>query len=217
MWVDFSRVDMGPDWEQDLLATFSQQTRRNIRAGLSSNLTCFEAKDPDEIKAVFEVIETNGREQGYATRTWQEFGDTLISQVQQSQAIVLGARVGETLVGAHYGVLAGRRYSYIMGGTIRTGKNLKVGHFLHWMAILKGRELGLLGCDLTSAGTPGVNRFKMGFRPEVLKLMPAQELVFQRWRYAAWAKLLPSVQRHTRVLATLVGRRDNPDREQSDD
>lgn len=202
MWIDFSRAPEGPQWEEGLLATFSSHTRRDIRSALRSQLTCFEAEHPDEIRAVYEVIEENGRTQGYATRTWQEFGETLVEQVKRRQAMLLGVRDGHRLVGAHYGVLAGRRVSYIMGGTVRTHGSLKVGHYTHWMVIKKARERGLMGYDMTSWGTPGVNRFKMGFSPEVVKLVPPQQYVFQPWRYRAWIKLLPTAQRHARFLAS---------------
>ncbi len=174
MWIDFSRVSGGLEWEENLLATFSQHTRRDIRSALRSQLTCFEADNPEEIRAVYQVIEANGRAQGYSTRTWDEFGQTLVEQIKRRQAILLGVRHDHQLLGAHYGVLAGRRLSYIMGGTIRTEGSLKVGHFAHWMVIRKARELNLLGYDLTSWGTGGVNRFKMGFKPEVIKLVPPQ-------------------------------------------
>lgn len=210
MWVDFSRAPDGSQWEEDLLATFSQHTRRDIRSALRSELTCFEAEHEDEIRAVYGVIEANGRAQGYATRTWAEYGPTLVEQIRRGQAMLLGVRSDDKLLGAHYGVLAGQRVSYIMGGTIRTEGSLKVGHFTHWMVIRKARERNLLGYDLTSWGTAGVNKFKMGFKPDVIKLVPAQQVVFQPWKYRAWVKLLPTARRHVRFLATIARRQGAP-------
>lgn len=206
MWIDFSRASDGSQWEEDLLASFSQHTRRDIRSALRSQLTCFEAQQPEEIREVYGVIEANGKAQGYSTRTWQEFGATLVEQVQKRQAMLVGVRSDHQLVGAHYGVLAGRRLSYIMGGTVRTDGSLKVGHFTHWMVIKKARERNLLGYDLTSGGTAGVNKFKMGFKPDVVKLLPPQQVIFQPWRYRAWVKLLPTAQRHARFLANITRR-----------
>ena len=204
MWLDLFRVQEGCDWEEGFLATVSQHTRRNVRVGLRSELTCSEAEDPEEIRAAFEVIEANGRSQGYATRNWQEFGQPLIEQVHRGQAVILAVRHHGRLVGVHYAVLAGRRWSYLMGGTERTDENLRVGHFTLWSAIRNARQRGLLGFNLDSAGTSGVNRFKMGFHPQTVELIPPQELVLQPLRYQACAKLLPAVQRHRRMLATMT-------------
>jgi lipid II:glycine glycyltransferase (peptidoglycan interpeptide bridge formation enzyme) len=53
-----------------------------------------------------------------------------------------------------------------MGGTLRTEPDLKVGHFTHWQAMKRARELNLLGYDFTSGGSAGVMRFKQGFNPQ---------------------------------------------------
>lgn len=204
MWIDFARAGSGRDWEDNLLTTFSQHTRRDIRSALRSELSLMEPQNPEQMRAVYEVIEANGRTQGYATRTWDELGETVIQQVKRSQALLLGVAFQNRLVGAYYGVLAGRRLSYIMGGTVRVGGGLKVGHFAQWLAIKKARELGAVGYDLTSFGTSGVNSFKMGFNPEIIELVPAQQLVFQPLRYRLWVGLLPMVQRHARFFATLM-------------
>ncbi|MBN1458140.1 MAG: GNAT family N-acetyltransferase [Armatimonadetes bacterium] len=213
LWVDFSRVDESAhEWESSFLATFSRHTRRNIRSACASSLTSSEAVSEAEIKEVYGLIEENGLVQGYATRTWAEFGPTLVEQVRKSHAILLGVRSDGELVGAHYGVLAGRRYNYVMGGTKRTAGNLKVGHFAHWSAIMKAHELGLLGYDFTSPGTPGVDRFKMGFNPVVIRFVPPQQIVFRRWYYHLWERLLPFAERHKRALASLAGIRDHSHR-----
>ena len=208
MWIDFSRALGVSSWEENLLATFSQNTRRDIRSSLRSDLVCISPQEPEQMRAVYGVIEANGRAQGYATRTWEEFGRTIVEQVGKGHATLLGVLSEDRLVGAHYGVLAGQRLSYMMGGTIRVGGSLKIGHFVQWMAIKRAYELGLAGYDLTSFGTPGVNRFKMGFNPQVIRLIPAQQVVFRDKRYGAWIRLLPTVQRHARLFAALMRRSD---------
>ncbi len=204
MWIDFSRAGRGSDWEEGLLATFSQHTRRDIRSALRSELAIMDPHDQEQMQTVYEVIETNGRSQGYATRTWDDLGQTIIEQVKRGQAILFGVAFEKRLVGAYYGVLAGRRLSYMMGGTIRVGGSLKVGHFAQWMAIKKAHGLGLAGYDLTSFGTSGVNTFKMGFNPEIIELVPAQQVVFQPLRYRMWVNVLPMVRRHARFFARLM-------------
>ena len=87
----------------------------------------------------------------------------------EAVVVILVARQQGIDLGVHYGVIAGQRYNYLMGGTVRAQPDLGVGHFLHWMAINRAKDLGLMGYDLTSGGSSGVMRFKMGFGPSHVK------------------------------------------------
>lgn len=201
LWVPIPEVD----WRESLLRRFNANTRRNIRAALDGGLEVAEAS-VGELEAAYAVIEANGREQGYDVRSWAQFGSTLTAQVERGHAIVHVARLDGQLVGTHYGVLAGRRYSYIMGGTVRTEPDVKVGHRLHWAAIERAAELGLDGYDLTSGGSPGVMRFKMGFRPDHIQFDGRVHVTLRPLRARAYATLEPHVRKHRAKLAKVAGR-----------
>lgn len=175
LWIDFSRAVPGRDWDEGMLATFDAAARRNVRLGLRSGLTARLAASGEELETAWRIIEANAAEQGYAVRRWSDFGRTLLDQVRKGQALVLTACLGERVLGCVYGVLAGRRLSYLLGGTVRTQGDLKVGHFTHWQAMKRAKALDLLGYDFTSGGSAGVMRFKHGFRP--------QEIVFPGHRH----------------------------------
>ena len=205
MWIDFSRAGRGSDWEEGLLATFSQHTRRDIRSALRSNCTIMDPHDQEQMQTVYEVIETNGRSQGYATRTWDDLGQTIIEQVKRGQAILFGVAFEKRLVGAYYGVLAGRRLSYMMGGTIRVGGSLKVGHFAQWMAIKKAHGLGLAGYgpephsalpESTPSRWDSILRSSSWFR--------RSRLCFNLSDIACGSTSSPMVRRHARFFARLM-------------
>jgi lipid II:glycine glycyltransferase (peptidoglycan interpeptide bridge formation enzyme) len=121
---------------------------------------------------------------------------------------MLTAQYKNALVGAHYGVVAGRRYSYIMGGTERI-ESLKTGHILHWSAMKKARDLNLLGYDFTSGGSPGVMRFKMGFRPDHIHFIEPRYYVFSEARYKVFNLVYPWARRHrgqiSKILSVVFG------------
>jgi hypothetical protein len=211
LWIDFSRIsaDDSPEssvWEQRMLGSFNTNTRRNIRKAEKAGLIIAEAVAEAEVREGFELIEANGREQGYATRTWAEFGSTLLAQIRSDQASLLVAKYEGRPAGAHYSVRAGRRCSYIMGGTVRLEEDPGIGHALHWSAISRARHRGLLGYDLTTSGTPGVLRFKMGFHPEVVKLQEPQYCVLNPLRFRLFERMYPLAKKHKRTVANIVRR-----------
>jgi lipid II:glycine glycyltransferase (peptidoglycan interpeptide bridge formation enzyme) len=159
------------------------------------------ATKESDLRKAYSLIESNGREQGYSTRLWEEFGSTLSEQVKKGQAIVfVGCREGQFL-GVHYGVLAGQRYSYLMGGTVRTQENYHVGAFLHWQAMKTAYAMGLRGYDLTTWGSPGVAQFKQGFRPTEIKFASPHYFVLSRLRFSVFMKLYPALKKYRSTLA----------------
>ncbi|MEZ4699365.1 MAG: GNAT family N-acetyltransferase [Rhodothermales bacterium] len=210
LWIPFDTLPAGDGWQDALFEQFNSGTRRNIRKAEKSGLVLSEARTEAELQAAYALIEQNGVEQGYSTRTWEQFGTTLVEQVNKGEAVVLVAtREGEPL-GTHYGVVAGRRYSYIMGGTVRTEPDYKVGHFLHWNAIQRAHAMGLRGYDFTSGGSPGVMRFKLGFSPTHVPFVEPDYVVLSPVRFAVFSRVYPFLQRHkssvARVASRLLGR-----------
>jgi hypothetical protein len=204
LWLQFSEEKDHQTWSQELLGSFKEHTRRDIRRAERNQLEVFEPRTPLEIREAYSLIERNGVEQGYPTRSWADFGSTLITQVQRQQAAVLVCRHQGRSLGAHYGVLAGKRYSYIMGGTVRTKPDLLAGHFLHWRALQKAKALNLLGYDFTSSGPPGVKQFKMGFRPLEVRFEPRQYYVLSQPLYSLFKHCYPVLRRHRKLFGSVL-------------
>ena len=201
LWIEFGNIASDEEWEADLLKNFSSSKRRNIRLSEKSGLVLLQVTKESELKEAYSVIELNGREQGYTTRSWEEFGPTLIEQVNKGQAVVLVACHDGRLLGAHYGVLAGQRWSYVMGGTVRAEKDYKIGDFMQWQAMKMARGMGLRGYDLTSWGSAGVAEFKKGFCPTHIEFASPQYFVLSHWRYTAFMKVYPALKKYKRTFA----------------
>lgn len=201
LWIEFGNIASDEEWEADLLKKFSSSKRRNIRLSEKSGLVMLQVTKESELKEAYSVIELNGREQGYSNRSWEKFGPTLIEQVNKGQAVVLVACHDGRLLGAHYGVLAGQRWSYVMGGTVRAEKDYKVGDFMQWQAMKTARGMGLRGYDLTSWGSAGVVEFKKGFCPTHIEFASPQYFILSRLRFAAFMKIYPMLKRHKSTFA----------------
>jgi lipid II:glycine glycyltransferase (peptidoglycan interpeptide bridge formation enzyme) len=201
LWIEFENIASDEEWEAHMLARFSSGKRRDIRMSEKNGLSVHRVSEESELKEAYSVIELNGQEQGYSTRPWGEFRSTLIGQVHKGQAVVLVACREGQILGAHYGVLAGRRWSYLMGGTVRTDKDYNVGAFLHWQVMKTARAMGLRGYDLTSMGTSGVSQFKMGFRPTHIKFASPKHFILSHWRFAVVMKIYPALKKYKRTFS----------------
>ena len=201
LWIDFGDIASDEEWEAHMFKRFSSGKRRDIRMSEKNGLSVHHVTKESELKEAYSVIELNGHEQGYSTRSWEEFSPTLIEQVHKGQAIVLVVCREEQILGAHYGVLAGRRWSYLMGGTVRTDKDYNVGAFLHWQVMKTARAMGLRGYDLTSTGSSGVAQFKMGFRPTHIEFASPQHFILSRWKFTAFMKVYSALKKYRPTFA----------------
>jgi lipid II:glycine glycyltransferase (peptidoglycan interpeptide bridge formation enzyme) len=201
LWIEFEKSTCDEEWESAMLKRFSSGKRRDIRMSERKGLSVVRVTEESDLKKAYSLIELNGREQGYSTRSWEEFGPTLIEQVGKHQAMVLVACREGQFLGAHYGVLAGQRWSYLMGGTVRTEKDYNVGAFLHWQVMKTARAMGLRGYDLTSWGSPGVMEFKKGFRPTHVEFCSPYYFVLSRLRFGAFMKLYPALRKYKSTFA----------------
>jgi hypothetical protein len=183
-WVDFPDVEEDALWRTTLLHRFNENTRRNIARSQAEGLEVREATEPGHLRQAYAAIERNGEEQGYPVRSWGQFGETLLEQVAKGQAVVLTTHHGDELLGAHYAVTAGRRYQYLMGGTLGAKPDRRVGHFLHWNAMLKAHAMGLHRYDM-SFDQP--HYYALGFRG-----------------LRAFRHLWPHVKRHKALVARLL-------------
>ncbi|MEM8680720.1 MAG: GNAT family N-acetyltransferase [Planctomycetota bacterium] len=205
-YVEFPNETDLDAWQARVLAGFSGSTRRNIRLALKNELRCEEAQDDQAIREGFGIIESNGRRLGYPTRRWQDFGSTLITQVRRQHAVLLLVRHRGSIVGAHYAMLAGRRYTYSMGGNERIEPDPRIGHGLHWHAMLKARELGMSGYDFATGGTAGVKRFKAGFRPVDLLFGPPQYISLKPVGVALITKIAPVLRSQRKRISAFLSK-----------
>lgn len=196
----------GDEWEEAMLASFKPNTRRDIRRAIRNGLKFVEFKTPENIKKAYRLIEMNAKNKGYSVRSWEQFSTTAFFQIKNEQAHMTAAVFEGEIIGAHYGVVAGKRYGYSMGGVKRLERDLLVGHFLQWHVIKKAKELGLYAYDFTSAGTPGVKRFKEGFRPTLITLDSPRYVVLSRWKFELFHKLFPWMKRNKAKLARIIKR-----------
>lgn len=206
--VSLEPLRLDPSGES-LLKSFKSRTRRDVRASLRSPLTIELALDESAIRAGYEQIERNGDAMGYATRSWGDMRDQLVQQVLSGSAAVHVARMDGEAVGAHYGLIAGQKLTYMMGGTQRLHPDPNVGHFLHWHVMQYAAVNGIYQYDLTTYGNEGTRRFKEGFMPEITPFVEPRHVVMNRPATALFLRGYRTL-RQNKATAARVARRIRP-------
>lgn len=156
----------GVELESQLLKSFSENAKRNVKSGLKNGIEMKPVETAAEVRLAYSCFEQNAQREGYKIRDWQDLEYSLTTSVLNGNALIFLAKHEESIVGAIWVAKGGRMLSYIMGGVERTEKDLKVGHLLQWTCILKAAELGYSKYNISVGGSDGVVRFKSSFYPQ---------------------------------------------------
>ncbi len=164
--VNLLQEKEGKSWEETMLSSFDRHARRRIKKSTEFELEFKEVTSYEDVRKAYELFVSNGETQGYKTRSWEDYGDIIMAQIKNHEARVFVVTKDDEILTSHYGLIAGKRYFYVLGGTKRTEVDYSAGHFLHWNIIKIAKEMDLEAYDFGSVGSPGVLRFKKSFKPE---------------------------------------------------
>ncbi len=195
-----------PEAYDKVRSNYKSATRRDVNKSGRIGNELFFAKSETEIKAAYDLILINAENQGYAVRSWQEFGPTLIAMVTKELCFIPCCKNGGELKGALIIFEVGKKLHYIMGGTLREKKDLMVGHFLQDQVIQIGIQKGYEFYDISMGGSEGVVRFKEGFGGEVISLVEPRYWVLKPLQFMAFQKLLPWVQKNKRLISKILSK-----------
>ena len=174
-WVDFKGST-----QEELLASFSIQVRRNINLSLKNNLEISLAIDNLECQLAYEIIEKNAIDNNYSVRSFNDFGSTIMSMIDKKTAYLFVAKNINEIKGSALVVDCGNHLTYISGGTLKEKPDLKTGYFLHWKIIEKSFELGYSGYNISLGGSKGVQEFKSKFNTTTILFSDeTQHIIFK--------------------------------------
>lgn len=189
--IDLQPYQNGKSWEENMLASFDRHARRRIKKSMEHPLEFVEATTDNEIQKAYQLFVNNGKTQGYSTRTWEDFGHIILKQIINQEARVFNVIINGEIICSHYGIIAGKRYFYILGGTKRTETDYSVGHFMHWNIMKVAHEMKLEAYDLGARGTSGVFRFKKSFKPKYIPFDPPKYYILSHFKFYLMNKLFP--------------------------
>jgi lipid II:glycine glycyltransferase (peptidoglycan interpeptide bridge formation enzyme) len=204
-------IDLRPS-EEDMLASFSQSARRNIRKAEAAGVTV-EPVEPTgpNLETMFELMTATEARAHYGLRPRPYFLDYWRAQAQAGQAQLFFARLeGEVLAGIFVTAI-GRRAWYKDGGSFDLHREAQATYLMQWEVMRWLKAQGIEQYDLV--GVPNRERIGMGdskqglydfkskFNPEITEYMGAWDLAPSRPKYVLWLLV------GERVAARLANRR----------
>lgn len=192
-------VDLTPS-EDDILASFKQKTRYNIRLSARKGVTVRPVELTKEnmatmyglLKATQERAGFYMRGQSYLEDFWQAYGNAGMGQL-------FFAEHEEEVLSGLFALYLGKKGLYKDGGSTRTKTNLMAPYLMQWevMKWLKVRgveEYDLHGMppqsELENKAHPlaSLVQFKSGFHPEVTEYVGVYNLPIDQAKYDKWTK-----------------------------
>jgi len=193
-------VDLGKS-EEEILASFRQRARREIRAGIKEGLMVKrQPLNQTTMDKMYELYETTSVRAGFVVRgkayhqqLWRKF-----NQAGHGDLFFVYSNEGEDPIAGAFVCYLGKKAVYKDGGSTRTS-NKHFAHLLQWeiMKYLKG--VGVKSYDLH--GVPpsgqindpnhplfGLAIFKLSFSNEVIDYVGVLDQIIQPLRYQRWRK-----------------------------
>ncbi len=188
--------------DEDLLASFKQKTRYNIRLATKKGVTIEKRDATDEmLDEMYGLMgDTQGRA-GFYLRPkhafkayWQSFARAGLGQ------FFVAVHEGEVLA-AEYAMIFGEKAYYKEGGSSGAKRNLMAPYLLQYEAMRWARERGAKEYDLIAVPPKdqlkpehhmyGLYQFKSGFNQEITQFVGCWELPLKAGVYARWQKAEP--------------------------
>jgi peptidoglycan pentaglycine glycine transferase (the first glycine) len=179
--------------EEELLASFHEKTRYNIRLAAKKGVTVTTLGTEAELKDFYKIMRQMSGRQDYTLQPyeyyfyiWQKLGDIArIYLAKNDQNKVIGGLVIFTFAGKAY---------YMYGGFDYVYRNLMGNYLVHWQVMRDAKAAGVKSYDLQ--GIPlikdenhpmyGFYRFKKGFNGQELEFIGEYDHYINPLLYKLW-------------------------------
>jgi lipid II:glycine glycyltransferase (peptidoglycan interpeptide bridge formation enzyme) len=173
--------------EDDILASFSQTARREIRAAKKDRITVKKVPLTEEnMQTMYHLYEAMGqraklfiRPYHYYKQFWMAYTDR-----KQGELYFAQSKSSETIAGA-YIIQLGKKSIYKDGGSIRTAHR-HFAHFLQWQVMLDLKKAGATEYNLMSTQASGLAIFKRSFSPLDITHVGTYDQILHKKAYKRW-------------------------------
>jgi lipid II:glycine glycyltransferase (peptidoglycan interpeptide bridge formation enzyme) len=179
-------IDITPS-EEDLLKSFSQKTRYNIKVAQKHGVTINEETNETGFKEFLKLHFETTERQGFYSHT-QKYHKLLWEELKQSDIphILLAKYKGEVITAWLLFAYDNFLY-YPYGGSSDKYKNVMANNLMMWEAIKLGKKHNLTTFDLWGREEgKGFTKFKEGYNPKVIEFIGTWDLVVNKpiyWLY----------------------------------
>ncbi|MCE5198237.1 peptidoglycan bridge formation glycyltransferase FemA/FemB family protein [bacterium] len=197
------QLDLEGKTEDELMASFKEKWRYNIRLaarkGVTVNIDC----PRSELPVFYELLKETCQRDGFLVRDIKYFEDMWDALVPAGyMRLVLTYFEGKPVAGA-IAYIFGDKAMYTYGASSNEHRNVMPNHLMQWTMIKWAREAGCKWYDFRGVSPKkgngddhlqGLNRFKEGFSPRFVEYIGEYDLVLSPGFYWLWNVARPRIQ-----------------------
>jgi lipid II:glycine glycyltransferase (peptidoglycan interpeptide bridge formation enzyme) len=181
---------------EDVLNSFRQQTRYEIRRGLKSGIEVKSFQSVSEIQMAWNCLNQNAVSMRVPYRPRKMFVDPALELIRAGHATMLSGYQGKKLLGVAFGIMTKNRMKYFASVRTKEGIKSEISYVLLWKLIEVAIENGCAYVDLGGATNQGVETFKRGFRARHYCLTEPRSVVFNQNLMNLYSRIEPKLRKH---------------------
>ncbi|OGC06700.1 hypothetical protein A2230_01535 [candidate division WOR-1 bacterium RIFOXYA2_FULL_36_21] len=176
---------------EDLLKSFEEKTRYNIRLAAKKGVVVKELSTDDGVEVFYKIYQETCKRDNFLIHPLKYYQNIKKLLVDHALANIFIAYLNEAPIAAVYTFNFGSRLWYMYGASLSKHRNVMPNHALHWHIIQWAKKRDFKSYDLF--GIPsnptkdhplwGVYRFKKGFNGELVKYIGVYDLVYNPLLY----------------------------------
>ncbi len=188
-------VNLGPS-EDEIIGSFKQKTRYNIRYAQKHEVTISPVDATDEnLRLMYELMQSTQGRAGFYLRPFEYFADYWRTQSEAGQGKVFFARHDDQVLAGAFVQYFSDKATYKDGGSTREHANLQAPYLLQWEIMRWLKDKGVKYYDLQGVPPAGSGpnhplsslvQFKTGFNDVVTEYAGVYDLPLVGWKYKLW-------------------------------
>lgn len=192
-------IDLKPT-EDDILASFKQKTRYNVRLAAKKGVVCEAVPtDQEAIDTMYELTRVMTQRANVYLRSKSYFSDFWRLHSEQGTGQMFFARFEGTVLAGVFITHLGTKALYKDGGSIREHSEVQAMAGLQWEVMRWLKAHGVTEYDLHGTPPPdkiddpthplaGLARFKTGFQQHITEYIGTYDLPLDKVVYARWCR-----------------------------
>ncbi len=173
--------------QDELLLTFEEKTRYNIRLSLKKGVVVKEISNDQGVEEFYDIYKETAERDNFLIHPISYYKNIKACLVDRGMANIFIAYHNDKPIAGVYTFNFGSRLWYMYGASLNASRNVMPNHALHWHIINWAKEKGFKDYDLF--GIPsnptenhplwGVYRFKKGFNGKLIKYVGVFDLAYK--------------------------------------
>ena len=179
------RLNLSNKTEDELLASFNQKTRYNIRLAIKKGVTV-RTGTKEDLQTFYDIMKETGSRDNFFIRPIEYFEKLYDSMGPNKHAKLIIAEHEGNPIAAVMPIMYGNKVWYLYGGSSNKYRNLMPNYLLQFEMMKWGIEnncdiydfRGVSGFKNENDPQYGVYKFKKGFNPEFVEFVDELYIVF---------------------------------------